>query len=542
MAPDILSKGMQAEAPPRSGDAEVLLGAAARAEREGHRAAARQLYEQVLRASFDSLTPARCCAALLGAARTFQMDGHPDAALDCLEAAEFVATAGDSQAALGATLNVRAVLEWHRGRLDEAERLYLSAQQCAERGDDQRLVAMVAQNRGIIAAVRGEFSLALVHYRASMEAYRQLGHVPQLCGVLNNIGMVHTDLGQWDEAERAFSEAVDAANAAGDAVTRVLIDVNIAELAIAREDYVRARSVCAASLRRARKLGDESVEAELLKLLGVVARETGNLRIAERSFERADVLARARENVLLQAEIARERSELLTRQGRFRETVQNLNRAHRLFADLRAQHDLRDIHRRTIRVEGTFLDVVRQWGESIESKDAYTQGHCMRVADLSCAIARRLGWDDRRLFWFRVGALLHDVGKIDIPAEILNKPGRLTSEEWALMRSHPEAGLELLRGIDFPEDVLPIVLSHHEKWDGSGYPHGLAGEAIPLSARILGLADVYDALVTDRSYRAGLQHADALKIMADDSGSHFDPRLFREFEAVVRDPRTRLVF
>jgi putative nucleotidyltransferase with HDIG domain len=213
-----------------------------------------------------------------------------------------------------------------------------------------------------------------------------------------------------------------------------------------------------------------------------------------------------------------------------------------LFADLRAQHDLRDIDRRSMRVEGTFLDVVRQWGESIESKDAYTQGHCVRVADLGCAIARRLGWDDRRLFWFRVGALLHDVGKIDVPAEILNKPGRLTSEEWALMRAHPEAGVELLRGIDFPEDVLPIVLSHHEKWDGTGYPHGLAGESIPLSARILGLADVYDALVTDRSYRAGLQHAEAMKVMAQDAGSHFDPSLFREFEAVIRDPRARLVF
>ena len=110
------------------------------------------------------------------------------------------------------------------------------------------------------------------------------------------------------------------------------------------------------------------------------------------------------------------------------------------------------------------------------------------------------------------------------------------------MRSHPEAGVELLRGIDFPEDVIPIVLSHHEKWDGTGYPHGLAGDAIPLSARILCLADVYDALVTDRSYRAGLQHAQAMKIMADDAGSHFDPVLFAEFEAVVKDPRIRGVF
>jgi putative nucleotidyltransferase with HDIG domain len=392
---------------------------------------------------------------------------------------------------------------------------------------------MVAQNRGIIATVRGEFSRALVHYQASLEAYRVLGQVSQLCGVLNNIGMVHTDLGQWTDAERAFEEAIEASERAGDVVMRVLIDVNVAELAIARDEFARARAVCAASLRRARAIGDEGAEAELLKLLGVVARETGHPEVAERHLDRADALAHARQNVLLQAEVARERSELLMRQGRFRETVQNLNRAHQLFAGLRAQMDLRDIDRRTLRVEGTFLDVVRQWGESIESKDAYTQGHCMRVAELGCAIAQQLGWDDRRLFWFRVGALLHDVGKIDIPPDILNKPGRLTSEEWALMRSHPEAGVELLRGIDFPEDVLPIVLSHHEKWDGSGYPHGLAGEAIPVSARMLGLADVYDALVTDRSYKKGLPHEEAMEIMRRSVNTHFDPVLFPQFERAV---------
>jgi putative nucleotidyltransferase with HDIG domain len=539
MAKPTLSTAELTVAPPRAGDAESLLQSAARAEREGHRAVARQLYEQVLWASRESLTPERCSSALLGAARTFQMDGHTEAALDCTAAAQFVAEASGANGALGAALNVRAVLEWQRGNLDEADRLYLTAQQCAERSGDQRLEAMVAQNRGIIATVRGEFSKALVHYQASLVAYRGLGLVPQLCGVLNNIGMVHTDLGQWDRAASAYREAAEAADQAGDAVSRVLIDVNLAELAIAQQDYQEARIVCAASLLRARRLGDESGEAELLKHLGVVEREKGNLAVAEHHFGKADMLARARNNVLLQAEIARERSELLTRQGRFRETVVNLNRAHRLFADLRAQHDLRDIDRRTLRVEGTFLDVVRQWGESIESKDAYTQGHCVRVADLGCQIARRLGWDDHRLFWFRVGALLHDVGKIDIPAAILNKPDRLTSEEWALMRSHPEAGLELLRGIDFPEDVIPIVLSHHEKWDGTGYPHGLAGEAIPLPARILGLADVYDALATDRSYKPGLPHAEAMRIMRESSGTHFDPELLREFEWAIEERRDR---
>lgn len=525
---------------PGRGNAADLLDRAQRAEREGHRARARQFYESALWAAPETLTAERCGAALLGAARTHHLDGHSDVALDCLTAALAVAEANRDDRAVGAVLNVHAVLLWQQGRLDEAEQLYRRAQDCAVRAADRRLEAMVAQNLGIIAAVRGEFADALVHYERSLGAYRALGQVPQLCGVLNNIGMVHTDLGRWPEAEAAFREAVEASDAAGDVVTRVLIDVNIAELAIAREDYAAARAVCTDSLARARRIGDERAEAELRKHLGVVARETGDLALAEQHFDRADAIARARENVLLQAEVARERSELLTRQGRFRETVHNLNRAHQLFTNLRAQHDLRDIDRRTVRIEGTFLDVVRQWGESIESKDAYTQGHCVRVADLGGALARRLGWDERRLFWFRVGALLHDVGKIDIPPEILNKPGRLTSEEWALMRSHPEAGVELLSGIDFPEDVIPIVLSHHEKWDGSGYPHGLSGESIPLAARVLGLADVYDALVTDRSYKKGFPHEEALAIMRRDAGTHFDPELFVEFERAAAERHARL--
>ena len=125
------------------------------------------------------------------------------------------------------------------------------------------------------------------------------------------------------------------------------------------------------------------------------------------------------------------------------------------------------------RLEDDFINVVERWGESIEAKDRYTQGHCVRVADLSCAIATALGIDEQSLFWFRIGALLHDVGKLVVPSEVLNKPGKLNDEEWALMRSHPTAGVDMLAGIDFPWDVRPIIESHHERWDGKGYPHGL---------------------------------------------------------------------
>jgi putative nucleotidyltransferase with HDIG domain len=475
--------------------------------------------------------------ALLGIARTFHLDGNAEAAIDCLEVVIAVGHAYGDSAAIGAALNGWAVIDWQQGRLDDAEQSYLAAQQYGEQAGDRRLVAKVAQNRGVIATVRGEFTRALGHYRESLTAYREQELHREACGVLNNIGMVHTDLHQWSDAVDAFEQAAALASKTGDPLTRLLIEANRAELAIARGDFNGARAICEAALKLSRETREAGAEPELRKHLGVVARETGHYQVAERSFSEAESLAMARGNILLQAELSRERADLLVRQGRFRDTVRNLNRSHQLFQGLKAGHELADVDRRMLRIESSFLDVVRRWGESIESKDAYTQGHCLRVADLSCAIARRTGLDERRMFWFRVGALLHDVGKIAVAPEILNKPGRLTSEEWALMRSHPEAGVELLRGIDFPEDVLPIVLHHHEKWDGSGYPHGLSGKAIPVSARILGIADVYDALTTTRSYKPGMPHEVAMATMRAGAGTHFDPDLFPEFEAVIAGRR-----
>ncbi|HZG41400.1 MAG TPA: HD-GYP domain-containing protein, partial [Longimicrobium sp.] len=208
--------------------------------------------------------------------------------------------------------------------------------------------------------------------------------------------------------------------------------------------------------------------------------------------------------------------------------LEALNRSHALFTSLQARPDLADIDSRVSELEEEFLSLVRFWGESIEAKDRYTLGHCARVADYACRIAERAGMTDRELTWFRMGAFLHDVGKIEVPEEILNKPGRLTDEERATMERHTVIGDEMLAPVEFPWDIRPMVRSHHERWDGRGYPDGLAAQAIPRSARILRLADVFDALTTARSYRAPLTPEQALDIMRDDQGS-FDPELFEIF-------------
>jgi putative nucleotidyltransferase with HDIG domain len=241
----------------------------------------------------------------------------------------------------------------------------------------------------------------------------------------------------------------------------------------------------------------------------------------------------AREDLLLAAESAREQAELYLARGRNRDTLQALSLSHRLFTKLRAQRDLADVKLRLLALEDRFHDMVQQWAQSIESKDTYTLGHCERVADYACAIASDLGFDETTLFWFRVGALLHDVGKIVVPSDILNKPGALSPEERAIMESHPTAGVALLNDVEFPWDVIPMIRGHHERWDGHGYPDGLAGEDIPLPARILCVADVYDALTTQRPYRRAFDARDALQLMQADVGRQFDPEILTRFFRLV---------
>jgi putative nucleotidyltransferase with HDIG domain len=309
--------------------------------------------------------------------------------------------------------------------------------------------------------------------------------------------------------------------------------VNRAETLIARKRLIDAKLICERVLRRAQPLNDVRAVSEAQKNLGVVAREQGTLDLAERHLSDAFASATGREDLLLAAEVAREQAELFSVMRRERQTLQALNTSHRLFTTLRAQRDLADVARRMRNLEQRFYDIVSAWARSIESKDPYTLGHCERVADYACAILRALDPDSSTLFWFRIGALLHDVGKINVPTEVLNKPGKLTSEERAVMESHPVAGVELLKDVEFPWDVLPMVRSHHERWDGRGYPDRLTAEDIPLHARVLALADVFDALTTDRPYRPAFSPHDALRMMREDSGRSFDPALFPVFERVV---------
>lgn len=160
---------------------------------------------------------------------------------------------------------------------------------------------------------------------------------------------------------------------------------------------------------------------------------------------------------------------------------------------------------------------------TVEKRDPYTAGHQARVAELSVAIGREAGMTESCIEGLRLGALIHDIGKIYVPAEILNRPGKLTRAEFEIIKAHPEVGFDIVKDVDFPWPVGRMILQHHERLDGSGYPHGLKGDEILPEARVIAVADVVESMTSHRPYRAGLGLDAALREVTTKSGTHFDP-------------------
>jgi HD-GYP domain-containing protein (c-di-GMP phosphodiesterase class II) len=189
----------------------------------------------------------------------------------------------------------------------------------------------------------------------------------------------------------------------------------------------------------------------------------------------------------------------------------------------------------------SYVATVRALTNAVEARDAYTGKHAERVAayglELAGRIDRELAGDPQTEFGF----LLHDIGKVAVPDGILHKPEPLTDEERRLMRTHPLVGFEILRAVPFLAGAAAIVRSHHEHFDGSGYPDGLAGEQIPLAARIFAVADALDAIVTDRPYRPAAPLAEARRAISAVAGSHFDPAVVEVFRGVPDEPLERIL-
>jgi putative two-component system response regulator len=207
--------------------------------------------------------------------------------------------------------------------------------------------------------------------------------------------------------------------------------------------------------------------------------------------------------------------------------ITRLNRYHKLIEE---RSKLREAHAQLL---SAYEATIEGWSHAMDLRDNETEGHSRRVAELTMVLAEEFGMNDDDIVHLRRGALLHDMGKLGIPDSILQKPGSLTDEEWVIMRKHPQFAYDMLHSIEYLRPALEIPYSHHEKWDGSGYPRGLKGEEIPLAARLFAVVDVWDALTSDRPYRAAWSKERVMAHIRDQSGKHFDPQVVDVFFKVM---------
>jgi GAF domain-containing protein len=195
-----------------------------------------------------------------------------------------------------------------------------------------------------------------------------------------------------------------------------------------------------------------------------------------------------------------------------------------------------NLRRTNLQLDQAYQATLEGWVRALDLRDQCTEQHTQRVVDASMKLALAAGVAEKDLIHFRRGALLHDIGKLGVPDSILNKPGELTPEEWTIMKKHPEYAQEMLKPIEFLRPALPIPYSHHEKWDGSGYPEGKKRTGIPIEARVFAIIDVWDALNSPRPYRDAWPERKIHHYIREQAGTHFDPSLVRLWEKVFQIP------
>jgi HD-GYP domain-containing protein (c-di-GMP phosphodiesterase class II) len=188
-----------------------------------------------------------------------------------------------------------------------------------------------------------------------------------------------------------------------------------------------------------------------------------------------------------------------------------------------------DLQRSNLELSVAYDATIKGWSRAMDIRDQETEGHTQRVTEMTVRLAEIMRISDEQIVHIRRGALLHDIGKLGVPDAILLKPGKLTDEEWIIMRKHPQVAYDMLLPIDYLRPALDIPYCHHEKWDGTGYPRGLKGESIPLAARLFAIVDVWDALCSNRPYRPAWSKEKALEYIQSNSGSHFEPQIVNLF-------------
>jgi len=460
--------------------------------------------------------------------------GDHDRALGYLQRALGAYRRLDDKAGVCRALRNLGVVYVELGEFDETESNYIEAIAIASQIGDQVLYADLVNNLGTIMNMKGNWKRALDLYRESLEIYQANDEIRKSAYAQNNIAITLAEKGINDEALIYFQQAYETATSIKDASLTLIVNINLADLSLKRGQLDNARRHCQLAEWY---LNDSNLVngnlAETKKIAGKISFHEKNYETALNHFNEALSICQEIGARFLEAGVLCERGTLLRAMDRHLDALADLEASYHIYTTLKAEGKREQTEEIIGSLERLYLEIFESMARQVDRKDKYTKGHSDRVAALALLLAKELGLRTHMVKTIVAAGLLHDVGKVHIDDDILKKPGKLTDEEHRHIQKHPELGVGLLRGKEFPWVIKPLILHHHERMNGTGYPLGLKGEDIPLGARIICIADVFDALTSDRVYRKAFDTRKALEIMNDDSGKGFDPVLLKCFISMI---------
>jgi response regulator RpfG family c-di-GMP phosphodiesterase len=505
-------------------EVEVLNLQAGLLSSSGDRAGSLELLEQALEIARDAGLVESQLNILNNLGSLRRLFGDYARALDDLQAA------GDLIARTDVTSRSEAVNLINLGHLyrdagdgQAAQESYARAREAGRKLDDQMVEVVSLNSLANVLARTGDWSSARELFHEALAMARRLGFSKYEVDNLDGLGQAHSALGESERATRAHREALLVARKISDPEGELDALLSLGRGYVATGDTANAMPYLIEAFDKARSLDRADPLIEAHELLGKAYEQKGDLARALRHQREAHALERGALNQTCEQR-SRQLARLFAAERARRE-------AHsRRLEELRAEAGS-ILQERSAELQRAQTEIALRLAEAAEYRDDETGEHTRRVGSSAAAIALTLGWSDEDVELISLAARLHDIGKIGVRDSILLKPGELTSEELDRLRTHTTIGASILAGGKSPllRMAEEIALAHHERWDGNGYPKGMAAEEIPLSARIVAVADAFDALVHERPYKQAWSTEEALDEIRRQSGRQFDPRVVAAF-------------
>ena len=404
---------------------------------------------------------------------------------------------------LAVSYNNMGVLFKNKGDLESAFDYYNRSLKLKEELDDKRGISISYSNIGDILGEQEKYDTALEYYGNSLSIVEELKDEERISDDCKAMGHIKIQLGKYDEALAYLERSLRISTRIGTRISESDCYLELSNLYRAMGDYERAFLFFKNYSSLTKEIFSEE-SAETIAMLQIRYETEQKEKKAELYYlKNVDLRREINERKLVESQLVAQEQLL---EERVRERTSEL------------QQSMEKLKKS---VEGT----IQTLSKIIESKDPYTSGHQLRVAELARLIAIEMGFNDERIEAIYMISLVHDIGKISIPQEILSRPGKLSELEQEIVRTHPQIGYDILSNVEFPWPVADVILQHQELYDGSGYPNGLKGDEIMIEARIIAVADVIESMTSHRPYRSTPGIESAIKVIIQNSGTLYDPEV-----------------